>query len=580
MVAIDRTPGHRARLVGALALSGCLLTTSGCAAGLRRFPDAEIVWIDDDQRPIARPPASFYSSYSWDGADNSVFRPASELFLFEAGRRAINVNALDEVPDSSWYQNRLSRTEWDAERVARGPCRDTDDELDGPWTIVGGKPDGANPGFQIEDANGVRYLMKTDGDLQAERPSAADVIGSLIYYSAGYNTPCNRVVVFDRSILELGEGVEIDRTNGSVEPLTEAHVTQVLDKATRLPDGRYRASVSQFIDGRPISPWRYHGIRAGDQNDAVPHEHRRDLRAMYVLSAWTDHIDARQENTLAAWVEVDEESGAGFVRHYMLDFGDCFGIIHGWDDLTKRFGHSGYFDVGDIVGDWVSLGLVDRPWYHAAYGPAGKTLGYYDVRRFVPDEWVPGYANNAYDRLQEDDAAWMARIIARFRDAHVRAMVARGRFSDPVVERELVRILIGRRDRILARFLTRLSPLTWPQVREVAGRASLCAQDLAVYSGVRDAERRRYETAAWVGERLSPLSVGDANPGDDGWVCAPLPVVSSASPNAPEYLVMDLRATTGDDATGPARFHFYVRGAHDYRLVGLERPEDAEPPSP
>ncbi len=570
--------GHR--LAGLLAIVVLVGFLGGCAAGIRRFPDAEIVWVDDDRHPIAAPPEAFYSSFSWDGADNAVFRPVSELFLFERSRRAYNVNALDEVPDSSWYVNRLSREAWDVARVARGPCADLNDELPGPWTIVGGKPDGANPGFQITDAAGVRYLMKTDGDLQPERPGAADVIGSLIYYASGYHTPCNRVVIFERDQLVLGEGVEIERTNGSVEPLTEEVVSRVLAKATRLEDGRYRASVSQFIDGRPISPWRYHGVREDDPNDAVPHEHRRDLRGMYVLSAWTDHIDARQENTMAAWVEVDEESGAGFVRHYMIDFGDCFGIIHGWDDLVKRFGHSGYFDVGDIVTDWTTLGLIDRPWYHARYGRAGKILGYYDVRRFVPDEWVPGYANNAYDRLQEDDAAWMARIIARFRDEHIRAMVTRGRFSDPMVERELGRILIGRRDRILDRWLTKLSPLTWPEVRDVGEQPSICVQDLAIWSGIREARTRRYETAAYAGDDYAPLAIARAVAGDDGWVCVPLPSVPGATERRPEYLIVDLTATSPEDETGPARLHFYVRGDTRYRLVGLERPEHAEPPTP
>jgi len=566
-------------LGGALAavLVGGLV--GGCGGGLRRFPDAEIMWVDDDRSPHAQVPEGFYSSFSWDGADNSIFRPASEFFLFERSRSAINVNALDEVPSSSWFENRLSRHLWDADRVARGPCADLNDDLPGPWTIVGGKPDGANPGFQIKDANGVRYLMKTDGDLQAERPGAADVIGSLIYYSSGYHTPCNRVVIFERSMLHLGEGVEIERTDGSVEPLGEEAVEAVLAKATRLPDGRYRASVSQFIDGRPISPWRYHGIREDDPNDSVPHEHRRDLRAMYVLSAWTDHIDARQENTMAAWVEVDEESGAGFVRHYLIDFGDCFGIIHAWDDLVKRFGHSGYLDVGDVVTDWLTLGLIDRPWYHADYGEAGVTLGYYDVRRFVPDRWTPGYANNAYDRVQEEDNAWMARIVSRFRDEHVRAMVARGRFSNPTVESELSRILIGRRDRILDRWFSKLSPLTWPAVRPTGDGHSICLQDLATWAGVREASSRVYETSGWVGDDLAPIAVSDAVRGDDSWVCVPLPTVSGASASSPEYLIVDVRATSADDDTGPARLHFYARG-DSYRLVGLERPGDTGAPTP
>jgi hypothetical protein len=566
--------------LGSLALAVCLVC--GCGAGLRRFPLAEPMWRDPDMHPFAPAPEGFYSSFSWDGADNAVFRPISEFFLFRPSRAAINVNALDEVPDSSWFTNRLSRRLMTPEEAAIGACDTLAYEPPGPWTIVGGKPDGANPGFQIEDAEGVRYLLKTDGDLQAERPGAADAIAALMHHAAGYYVPCNRVVVFDRSILALGEGVEIKRTSGAREPLTEEVVDRVLSKATRLADGRYRASVSQFIDGRPIGPFRYHGLMDDDPNDVVPHEHRRDLRGLYVMSSWTSHIDSRQENTMAAWIETDEETHAGYVRHYQLDMGDCFGIIHDWDELVKRFGHSGYLDGAHITADFLTLGLVDRPWYHAEYGDAGKTLGYFDAFRYEPDAWRPGYANNAYDQLQEGDAAWMTRIVARFRNPLIRAMVERGRFSDPVVESELIRILIERRDKILRRWLTRLSPLTWPDVRaSEEGGAEVCLQDLATWSRIRSRGLRRYFASAWYGDRLEPLPLGEPRIADDSYVCVPLPEVPGAGREDPPYLVVDVvAASDGLETTHPARLHFIALGSEtpDYRLVGLERPDsDAEP---
>ncbi|MGE0788613.1 MAG: hypothetical protein AB7S26_23280 [Sandaracinaceae bacterium] len=560
-----------------LALS-CALSCAGCGASMPRFPLRDVVWQDVDTHPFAGPPEGFYSSYSWDGADNAVFRPLAEFWLFETDREALNVNALDEVPSSSWYVNRLSRRRMSTREIARGACADLNDELPGPWTIVGGKPDGANPGFQIRDATGRRYLMKTDGTLQAERPGAADVVGALIWHAAGYNVPCNRIVVFDRSMLELDPEATIERTNGTEEPLTEAHIDAVLEKATRLPDGRYRASVSQFVDGRPIGPWRYHGTYDGDPNDVVPHEHRRDLRAQYVLSAWTDHIDARQENTMQAWVETSESRG--YVRHYMIDFGDCFGIIHAWDTLVDRFGHSGYLDVQHITTDWLTLGMIDRPWYHAEYGAAGITLGHYDVQRFVPDQWRPGYANNAYDRLTEADAAWMTRIVARFGDEHVRAMVARARFSDPVVASELTRILIGRRDAILERWLTRLSPLTWPTVVRARGEARLCVEDLAVSTSLRETSGRHYGAQPYAGDPLQPVDPMGVGRASDGRICAgPLPVHDGASPESPAYLVVDLiAASTGRETTFPLRVHLYAVGADEYRIVGLERPSSHEAP--
>lgn len=560
-----------------LSLLGAVALLSGCVSSQGRFPLRDPVWVDRDTRPFTGPPEGFYSSYSWDGADNAVFRPFAEFWLFETDREALNVNALDEVPSSSWYVNRLSRRTYTPEQVARGACADLNDDLPGPWTIVGGKPDGANPGFQIVDATGQRYLMKTDGDLQEERPGAADVVGALIWHSSGFHVPCNRVVIFERSMLQLDPDATIERTNGTEEALTDRHVDEVLEKATRLPDGRYRASVSQFISGRPISPWRYHGTNDDDPNDVVPHEHRRDLRAQYVLSAWTDHIDARQENTMAAWVGTDDEQG--FIRHYMIDFGDCFGIIHAWDTLVDRFGHSGYLDVQHILTDWLTFGLMDRPWQHAEYGAAGVTLGHYDARRFVPDQWRPGYANNAYDRLTEADAAWMTRIVARFTDAHIHAMVGRARFSDPIVSSELARILIGRRDAILERWLTRLSPLTWPEVRPSDEGPQLCMQDLAVWSGIRDQRWRQYQARAFTGEPLAPIDVARPVRSGEHDACVTLPELDGASEPDPGYLVVDLVARTPErETTYPARVHMYVLGDGRYRIVGLERPSNADEP--
>ncbi|MGF1469513.1 MAG: hypothetical protein ACFCGT_25610 [Sandaracinaceae bacterium] len=562
----------------ALAL-GLALALVGCAHGLRTFERRPIVWRDADTRPHPTPPPSFYSSYTWDGADNAVFRPFAEFFTFETDRESWNVNAMDEVPDSSWFQNRLGVRTMTPEEVGQGACAE-DWAIPAPWRIVGGKPDGANPGFQIEDGNGVRYLLKTEGLYQPYRPAAADTVGAMIFHAAGYYVPCNRVVHFERDVFILDSEATIERTNGSVEPLEDHHVEEVLAQATRLPDGGYRASVSQFIQGRPISPWRYHGLRDGDPNDVVPHEHRRDVRAMYVLSAWTDHIDARQENTLLAWLRT-EEDGAGHVRHYMIDFGDCFGILHPWDNLARRFGHSGYLDTGDIVTDLFTFGAIDRPWYHARLSDAGRVLGYYDVVRFQPDAWRPGYANNAYDRVTELDKTWMARIIARFRDEHIRAMVERARFPDPVVTAELDRILRGRRDRILERWLTHLSPLTWARVEPspTGSGARVCLQDLALWTGIRDADTRTYRAAAYAGDDQAPLPVEAPVPADESYVCVDLPEPPGAMPEAPAYLIVDVIAATEDrETTGPARLHFYSLGPAGAELVGLERPASAAPP--
>src|SRR4051812_39264243 len=83
------------------------LACSACAARLRRYPLAAPMWHDDDTRAIARPPAPYASADLWDFVDESSFRVALDALAVAPVHEATNVNALDEVPDSSWFTNRM-----------------------------------------------------------------------------------------------------------------------------------------------------------------------------------------------------------------------------------------------------------------------------------------------------------------------------------------------------------------------------------------------------------------------------------------------------------------------------------------
>lgn len=549
------TPTRRALLL--------LLWVAGCAAEpLRPFPLAEPLWIDPDQTPYRGAPPEFYSPYIWDGANYSVFRPLVYLWRFEVPGPATNVNAMDEVPDSSWFQNRIGLHPLSPAEAARGACDGEGDEVFPPWTVTAGKPDGASPGFVAKDARGRRFLVKTDGLLQQERPTAADSIGAALFHAVGYFTPCNRVVHLRPEDLRLKPGAEIKRTSGAREPMTQAHVEAVLQKAMKLPSGAYRVGVSEFIEGRPISPWRFEGVWEDDPNDVIPHEQRREVRGMRVLAAWINHLDSRQENNLASWISAGP-GGLGYVRHYKLDVGDSFGILQGPEGFHRRFGHSGYFDPEHILLDFVSLGLIDRPWYHAELGRAGRTLGYFSERDFDPEAWRPGYPNPAFDAADEGDKAWMARIIARISPAHVRALVARGRWTLPWAEEELVRVLLERRRILLERYLSRRSPLTAPRLEG----ARLCLEDVAVIGGIRSTTARVYSASLHRrGAEAIPLTVLSVPAAE---LCVGLPEAGS-----PELYVLDVR---GKEHPAPLWLHLYATD-RGWRLAGLERPSAAEEP--
>src|SRR5262245_59490357 len=92
----------------------------------------------DPKKQVCMPEA-YESSFAWDGADNLIFRPVAMFFKVEPGGEAANVNAMDEVPDSAWFTNRIGAHPMTIEEIKLGSC--TKDVLDpehdppGSWLI-------------------------------------------------------------------------------------------------------------------------------------------------------------------------------------------------------------------------------------------------------------------------------------------------------------------------------------------------------------------------------------------------------------------------------------------------------------
>ena len=64
-----------------------------------------------------------------------------------------NINTIDEVPDSSWFTNRIGTRALTADELMRGPVAGPPPDP-AKWTIIREKTAGAAPGFTAQDANG------------------------------------------------------------------------------------------------------------------------------------------------------------------------------------------------------------------------------------------------------------------------------------------------------------------------------------------------------------------------------------------------------------------------------------------
>ncbi|HKQ57229.1 MAG TPA: hypothetical protein VJY35_05120 [Candidatus Eisenbacteria bacterium] len=396
-------------------------------------------------------------AYTYDYLEHVIARPiARQLDLGRGVRRlsgnprqAANVDADDQVRlPSTWWTPRLGFRPVSVEQMLQGPGPGTG-PAPGKLTVVRAKTQGITPGFFVKDAEGTGFLLKFDPPGLAEMATGADAVGAYLYWAAGYNVADNSIFTFTADDLELSGAASVVDEKGTQRAMDRAYLLRILDKVPRGADGRYRALASRLLSGRPLGPFEYAGRRRDDPEDMIPHQHRRELRGLWTIAAWTNHVDVRSPNSLDMWVT---ENGRSFVRHHLIDFGSSLGS-GATAKRAYRAGTEYYVDYGVMARQLVTLGLRPYGWERAV-DPEMPSIGFIDSDTFDPDGWRPEYPNAAFDERTGQDIRWGARIVAAFTDEHIRAAVAQGRYSDPRAAEYLARVLIERRDKIVRRWLS------------------------------------------------------------------------------------------------------------------------------
>jgi len=540
----------------------------GCG-GHGRFALRAPVLKDDDDRPFAKAPAVDEESDIANAADVILLRPFSHAFLFEVSGEARNVNSLDEVPDSTWFQNRSAAPA----ALERGPCPAADPVP--PFTVKSSKVGGTTPGFVVKDSTGQKYMLKLDADgpRQPEISTASDAITSRLYWAVGFNAPCNQVLNVPLGAIVVDEKSKETLPKGKEIPLTAARLAEVLRRATPGPGGTLRVSTSRFISGKAIGTWRTEGTRKDDPNDVIPHEDRRDLRGERFLAAWVNHWDSRGPNTFDTFVPA---KGGGYVLHYFLDFSDSLGgAIMRTEWAEPRAGFTTVSNVPQIATDVAGFGFIRRPWDDVRVDPRFPNLGFYDVAHFDPQRFSPQTPLVRWARADSADLGWMARRLARMSNAHVRVAVQSGKLTNPAEEARLQEILIGRRDRILRTTFARSASLA---DLAMEGGERLCATDLLVSSGLAGPLDARYLTDFREGADLtkSRNAAFVGTPDVRGRLCVDLPphfAPAGALDDAAErYAVLEIVRKEGRSET-KLLVHFYDLGPQrGYAMVGVERP--------
>jgi hypothetical protein len=549
---------HRWAFLGAAVTLTVGAVTLTRGANPKFFPDDPIAHIVDSgdasrvqMREIDLTYDTLENSFSWPGDRTPNVR-------------AQNLNTVDEVPDSSWFTNRIGVRPLTVEDLLRGPDV-TSGPAAGSWTVIGAKNDGVTPGFTIRDAGGQIWFLKFDPPGHRGMATGTEMVVTKLFWALGYHLPEVHLAALRPERLVIGESAQIRAPNGNRRRFRQSDIRRLLGNAHQDPDGSYRVIASKALDGTPVGGFRFYGTRSDDPNDLVPHEHRRELRAYGTFSAWVNHVDSKSINTLDTIVE---ESGRKIIRHNLLDFGSTIGSAGVYP--REAFEGSEYLVEGkQALAGIPTFGFYLKSWRTLPIYRA-STIGAFpsDHSNWDPEKWKPRYANSAFRSARLDDKFWAAVRLQKFTDAMLHALPRVGEFNDPKSEAMLAKFLIDRRDAIVKRYLPAVNPIVDVQL---TASNRLTFRNAAVDADVAKAP------AEYVVRWLQLDNVTGATtyigvtrgPGADTSVAAPTNL-----PTGNAFVLAEISAVGGPASWRSWRSDchaYFVRGDEGWRLVGFER---------
>ena len=547
----------RRALVLILSIGAVSLFTTGAGTqGPRFYPDD----------PISREPESQDASKAAPYEQSQMYELMYNLFVTSgyepSGLRAKNINTIDEVPDSSWFTNRIGTRPITADEITKGPIIGAPPDPS-KWVLIREKSSGAHPGFTAVDAKGETWFVQFDPPKFPEGATAAVAIATKIFWALGYNQVESFLTTFDPKVATIDPKATVRRPNGKRTSFTRDDMNVILENVARNPDGTYRVVAGRLLPGKVLGGYQYAGTRPDDPNDVVPHEHRRDLRALRVFGAWTNLTDLKNANTVDT---VITENGRTRVMHYLQDVGSTFGMCndyHEWDLSYEYFiegppSRKRLFTLGFGLSPWQTADYVEYP-----------SVGKFEGKVFDPRKWRPQTPTTGYMEMRDDDGFWAARRVAAFTDDLIRAAVHTGQFSDPKAEQYLADVLIQRREKIKSVYLTAVNPIVNP----VLDSKGLTFENAAVSGGVAQGSvsyRASWMTFDNATGATKPLSETQSS---TTTIPAPGGLPSSG------FVAVDIAADSATYPTWkePVRAFFRQDGSA-WKLVGLERMPDRPNP--
>jgi hypothetical protein len=213
--------------------------------------------------------------------------------------------------------------------------------------------------------------------------------------------------------------------------------------------------------------------------------------------------------------------------------------------------------------------LWRRPFIGISASSAYPAAGNFTADGFDPVRWRPHYPNQAFRRMQPEDAFWAARIVAKFTPEVIAAIVAKAQFSDARATDAITGILQRRRELTLRTWLTAVNPVADPKVDGQVLRFA----NVAETSGLAESDIT-YEVAWFTYDNEGGVRTQVGRPAVYAEPVVPIP---QQALGAADYAGVEVRTLNTSYASWASPVRFYLRrDPGGWVPVGVERSEARE----
>ena len=431
----------RAHQTKKLLLLTLVATQLACGYQPVRFADRPPVTRVADDKPIEKPSNSTFINELYK-ADVYVRRELVNGLDPRRVPHALDVNAIDDVPESSWFRR---------PRVQHAPLRDY--RLEGPprlpFRFRGDDARSGSPEAVVaKDARGLLYELQPDLKDRPKMRTAAAAIASRLFRAIGYLTPEVHIITLD-----TGE----------------------------------RMAATRWPNGKDLGPTPIVTTRGDDPNDNIDHLDRRTLRALHVVCGWLGIKRLRPRMLRDVYVG---RSPKGHVEHQIVGLDGALGVDD-YIDAVKWANDPDRQDSNFFLRVF-SMGLSPKA---PSIMPQTRwpSVGLI-TERLLPAEHDTSPPFEPFDRMSAADVYWATKRIAAIPQSSIARAIMAARL-EPDAQNWLLQILHMRRAAVVAYGYDRVTPLEVVTIKPRGAERPAFVElaDLAITAGVMKASKTSYQ---------------------------------------------------------------------------------------